>query len=114
GIQSPDDLVNTDVQLRMGAWRIRGLRDLVPGGLDRFRLPLLGNVDRGTDHPDRVSGRIVEDVATVHQGRIRPVPATEPILRGPHGSAAADKLVDAREYGLLVLRVQLQRSPSPG
>src|SRR5437867_1960345 len=61
-----------------------------------------------------MSGRIVEDVAAVYQGRIRTVAATEPILRGPHGPATADELVDARDDALLVLRVQVLRPPSPG
>ena len=61
-----------------------------------------------------MSGRIVEDVAAVYQGRIRTVAATEPILRGPHGPAAADELVDAHDDALLVLRVQVLRPPSPG
>src|SRR5437773_6990172 len=61
-----------------------------------------------------MSGRIVEDVAAVYQGRIRTVAATELILRGPHGPATADELVDARDDALLVLRVQVLRPPSPG
>src|SRR5207244_13177968 len=92
---SADDLVDVTIQFRKVLRGVRRLGDLVHRGLDRLGLALLGDVHDGTDHANRVSGGVVEDVPAIDDRGIRAVVTADSVFRAPHGPPVPAELATA-------------------